>query len=176
MRHAAAAVIFATALLAGGAASAVEASDLETAKHLTMLELYLRGARDTAKALQVVGTIGTTPSDPSLIDEVAARAVDQVGKSEIHLRHLKKLGANTGRIEFHVKKARTAVNQLSAFRARDGRRDGKHIEDLRVAAEHINAHVSDALRRIDTLAGEIGHATLEDTDLRERVPVRGKDR
>ena len=165
-----------SALLAGGAAlAAPSASDVETAKHLTLLELYLRGAKDTAKALQIVATIGATTADPSLLSEVGARAIEQVEKAEIHLRHLKKLGANAGRIDFHVKKARVAVDKLSAFRPRDGRLSGRDIDNLRVAAEHINAHVSDALRRVDTLAGEIGHATLEDVDVRERVPVKGKD-
>jgi hypothetical protein len=169
-----AALAAALTMLAAGAARATEPTDLESAKHLTMLELYLRGARDSAKALEVVAVMGQTPSDATLLDEVAHCAIDQVGLAEVHLRQLKKMGARSAPIEVHLRKARQAVNQLSAFKPRDQQLRAGEIANLKIAAEHINAHVSDALRAVETLAVNLNHSTLEDVELRERIPVKGR--
>jgi hypothetical protein len=175
MRHTLAAGLLAvTALLARGAVGApMKEAQVEPAKHLTLVELYVRGARDGAKALQLVTMTGETPADATLIDELATRTLDQVTKAETHLRHLEKLQANVSKLRTHMAKLREAGNRLAVFHPRSAALTIKDRSDLQVATEHITAHANDALRRIDRIANDLGHATLDEVEVRERNPVRG---
>lgn len=165
-------------------APAVEPSSLEPAKHLSMVELYLRSADDSVKVIHQIAALSPSESDPVVVQEAAQHALTQIGKAETHLGHVEKMAGRAGtagldkakfsEIRTRLGKARAAAQKLAAFAPKATLVSAAEQEDLHVACEHIHAHVADAMRSVVDAELALQSSSLDDVELREVVPVRGR--